>query len=146
MSSRTRIGLTLIALSPAISLLGSVIPVLGMLAAYFAPDVFLIGVLLVAVSTIRKLPLRIRTAEPTAIVFTVLFAFNTRLPNVLFDAFNREKLQVKHALSGAVGRPTHIQANTDELSARVNYAASVAPSCYGDGCFVTRGFSGPYSK
>ena len=146
MTSRTKIGLCFIALSPAIALLGSVIPILGVLIAYFAPDLLLVGVLLVSVSMFRKLPWPTYGTDLAAIAFTVLLAINTRLPSVLSDALSKEELWVGSALNGMVGSPLHIDKNTDELWVRRGYGASVAPSCYGDGCFATKGFSGPYSK
>lgn len=139
------IGLVLIALSIPMAVTGSVVPMLGLLIASIAPNAFLAGLTMVVFSVAQRLTKRIGIAMLATIVVTVLFGLNTRLQNVVSDGLDRNHLQISHTLRGAVGQPLHIETNTPVLWGRRFPYASVAPACYGDGCFITRGFRGPYT-
>lgn len=136
-------GLLLIAVSVPMAVAAFVVPILGLLIASIAPNAFLVGFAIVVFSIARGLSKHRGIATFTTVLITVLLGLNTRLPSVASDALDRNHLQVSRKWSGAVGQPLHIESNTPELWARRFPYASVAPACYGDGCFMTRGFRGP---
>ena len=138
-------GLLLIAVSVPMAGAGSVVPMLGLLIASIAPNAFLVGLAMVVFSVARGLTKHIGVATFATILITILLGLNTRLPSVVSDALDRNHLQISRTWSGAVGQPLHIETNTPELWGRRFPYASVAPACYGDGCFMTRGFRGPYT-
>ena len=100
---------------------------------------------MVVFSIARGLTKNIGVATFATILITMLLGLNTRLPSVVSDALDRNHLQISRTWSGAVGQPLHVETNTPELWGRRFPYASVAPACYGDGCFMTRGFRGPYT-
>ncbi|MDH4190039.1 MAG: hypothetical protein OEW21_07535, partial [Betaproteobacteria bacterium] len=138
-------GLVLISVSVPMAAAGSVVPLLGLLIASIAPNAFLAGLAMVVFSMARGLTKRIGVATVATILITLLVGVNTRLPSVVSDASNRDHLEISRPWRGAVGQPLHIETSTSELRGRRFPYASVAPACYGDGCFVTRGFRGPYT-
>jgi hypothetical protein len=138
-------GSALIAVSIPMAGAASVVPILGLLIASIAPNAFLVGLAMVVFSIARGLTKHIAVATFAAILVTMLLGLNTRLPSVVLDALDRNQLQISRPWSGAVGQPMHIETNTPELWGRRFPYASVAPACYGDGCFMTRGFRGPYT-
>jgi hypothetical protein len=137
------IGVTLIGTSALMAGSGAIVPVLGLLIAAMAPNAFLLGLGMVVLSIVRKKVSRADTAQIAAVAITALLAVNTRLPSIVFDAFGPDQLQLLRHLSAAVGHPLHIETNASELTGRRFPYDSVAPACYGDGCFMTRGFHGP---
>jgi hypothetical protein len=100
---------------------------------------------MVVFSIARRLTTHVGVATFATILVTALLGLNTRLQSVVSDALDRNHLQISRTWSGAVGQPLHIETNTPELWGRRFPYASVAPACYGDGCFITRGFRGPYT-
>lgn len=120
---------------------GSVIPILGVLVALLAPNLFLAGIALYALWAARLLTPSKNSALILALVFTILLGFNTRIPTFFSDILQRDadNLMVVEELGGAVGQPIHIVAESD-LQARQRPYASAEPACYGDGCIATKGF------
>lgn len=139
------IGLLLVGVSLPMSGAGALIPILGLLIAAMAPNVFLAGLAMIVFSVVRGLVKHVPAAVATTALITILLGVNTRLPSVISDALDRNELRVVRPLSGAVGQPIHITASTAELWGRWFPYRSVTPACYGTGCFMTRGFGGAYT-
>lgn len=122
-----------------------VVPILGLLVATLAPNIFLAGLFFVALGLARALPIgRVNTGLLATFLFVVM-GLNTRLPALLHDIINgnANEVQVITRLEGAVGQPVHIIGKTVELSARRSPSLHAAPACYGDGCLATKGFITP---
>lgn len=122
------------------------VPILGLLVAAFAPNIFLAGLFFVALVLARSLLIdRVNAGLLTAVIF-VIMGLNTRLPALFHDIGNSEanEVQVITRLEGNVGQPIHIIGKTVELSARRSPSSHAAPACYGDGCLTTKGFKTPY--
>ncbi|MBI3712434.1 MAG: hypothetical protein HY253_05655 [Burkholderiales bacterium] len=139
-------GLLLITFSASMVGAGSVVPILGLLLTAIAPNTFLVGLAMVVFSIARKRMKYIEAAKFSPILLTVLLGLNTRLPSVILDALDWNKLQILRPWSGAVGQAIHIETNTPELSGRRFPYESVAPACHGEGCFTTSGFRGPHTS
>ena len=117
---------------------------MGIPVALLAPNAFLAGLALIVYSIVRRRASAAIAIALTA-VFTALAGLNTRLPSVIADALAPAEMAVTGAFTGAVGQPLRVDTNAKELWGRRFPYASVAPACYGDGCFITRGFRGPYT-
>lgn len=138
-------GVLLVALSFPMSVAGEVVPILGLLVASMAPNVFLAGLAIIVFSVVRGVVKRVPVATGVTVLVTILLGVNTRLPSIISDLLERNELRIERPFSGAVGQPVHIETNTAELWGRRFPYVSVAPACYGDGCFMTRGFGGAYT-
>lgn len=138
-------GAILVALSLPMSGAGAIIPILGLLIASMAPNVFLVGLAIMVFSSVRRLVKHVPVAVAVTVLIAILFGVNTRLPSVISDALDRSDLRIERLLSGAVGQPVHIETNAAELSGRRFPYASVAPACYGDGCYMTKAFGSAYT-
>ncbi len=123
-----------------------IVPIFGLLAAAFAPDIFLIGLLLLAIWLARTLPIGKVAAGLLAVVLSILIGLNTRLPTLVSDIRRGSASdgQVISHLDATVGQPIHVVAQTPETLARRYPYSHAAPACYGDGCIVTKGFRTPY--
>jgi hypothetical protein len=138
-------GALLVALSFPMSGAGAVIPILGLLIASMAPNVFLAGMAMIVFSVVRGLVKHVPVAATVTVLITIVLGVNTRLPSIISDVFDKNDLRIERPLGGAVGQPVHIETNTSELWGRRFPYVSVAPACYGDGCFMTSGFRGAYT-
>ncbi len=123
-----------------------VVPILGPLVATFAPDVFLIGLVLLAIWIAKKFATKKITVGGLAAVLSIVMGLNTRLPTIMSDVLSdrASDRQVIARLEGAVGQSIHVVAPQAELSARRDPYSHAVPACYGDGCLATKGFSTAY--
>lgn len=138
------LGLALVCLSWPAAYAGAV-PILGVIVAAFAPTMFLVGVFFIALGLARMLAdTKVGVVLLIAIVIVVV-GLNSRLLSLQYDIRNVDanKMQVVTQYEEAVGQPIHIVSEASELSARRLPYAHAAPACYGDVCFVTRGFRTP---
>lgn len=135
-------GLAFIAGSWFAANAGAYAPIIGVLVAALAPNLFLVGVVLISVWLGRILGRNKYTAFLWALAFTILGGLNTRIPDFLTDLIQGDasKLRVESAFKGTVGQPIHFLGGT-ELQARKRPYSSAQPACYGDGCLATKGFS-----
>jgi hypothetical protein len=125
-----------------------IVPILGPIFAYFAPDLFLFGLVFVSIWGAKVfLPNANNVAVGGLAVFlSVVCGLNTRLPTIVSDVWNGNgnQTQVISRLEGIVGQPIHFAIDTPEISARQNAYSYPRPACHGDGCFQTDGFRTPY--
>lgn len=124
---------------------GSGIPILGVMVALLAPNLFLVGLVVIAAWLASRLAPTRRAAMLLALVLTILFGLNTRIPAIVSDVLqgDADSLQLSARLSGAVGQPIHSVAEPADFEARQRYYAAAGPDCYGDGCLGTKGFRTP---
>jgi hypothetical protein len=122
------------------------VPIFGLLVALFAPDIFLIGLVLLSVGMAMSLSTSKITVGLLAIVLSIALGLNTRLPIFISDIWrgSADNVQVASRISGAVGIPIHVVAQTPEFSARRYPYSHARPACYGDGCLATKGFRTAY--
>lgn len=126
---------------------GAVVPILGVLVALLAPDLFLGGIAFISIWAANLFTSDKRLAAALALALTVLLGLNTRIPAITSDILHgtADNLQLTTQLKGAVGHPVHIVAGAD-LQARQRPYSSALPDCYGDGCLGTKGFTTPSPK
>lgn len=137
-------GLLLLAAGWATAHAG-VVPILGVLVAALSPDIFLMGLVAVSVCIAWVLTSNNVLRAVFAIVLSILFGLNTRLPSLLVEIWKgpAERTTVISRLGGAVGQPIHVAADVPALSARRNPFAHARPACVGDNCLATEGFRTP---
>lgn len=118
------------------------IPILGHLVASTAPNIFLVGLILLAIWIAGMLAKRIIVIVALAFALSLLAGLNTRVPSLVSDIreSTRGTLTVTSRLEGGVGQPIHIVTNAPVLAARRLPYAHAKPSCSGENCFTTRGF------
>ncbi|MBI3431849.1 MAG: hypothetical protein HY018_06555 [Hydrogenophilales bacterium] len=121
------------------------IPILGLLIGWLAPNLFLIGIFLIVYGISRTNLSSKISASLVAIFATLVIGLNTRIPAIISDvvAHRPSKIELISRLQGEVGQPIHVITNTPGIAARWHQYAHAIPACYGDGCFVTRGFRTP---
>ena len=139
-----RVGAVLMGMSFALTHAGAV-PILGQLLALLSPDVFLIGLALVAFGVTRQMTPRPLVAIAFAAGLVVLAGLNTRLLSLASDYFSGhvQTVQIATPLTASVGQPIHLRTDTDVLSARDNPFGHARPACRGDPCLAFRGFKTP---
>ena len=103
----------------AVFLLGSgwfsaqagVFPILGVLVALFAPNIFLLGFVLLAIGLVRLLPINKFVAVLPVVVLSIAMGLNTRLPTLLSDYRHGSMSEslVLSRFAGPVGQPLHIE-------------------------------------
>lgn len=136
------VGLLLLTL---LAFAGSEIVFIGPILISLAPNFLLLGLLLLFVlfakAFIRSgvlLWLLVALAVP-------LIALNTRIPTLAKDLlaveWRIEKIGIP--LQATRSQPIRLQGEENSISARKFAYDSARPSCYGDGCFITRGFRTP---
>ena len=138
------VGVTLMVVAPLLANAGSV-PSSGLLAAALSPDLFLGGQAPASFGVASLLTPSRANAAMVAADLCVGAGLNTRLPVLLSDLVAGEggKPRVVSTLNGVVGQPMHVVSSLPEISARQDQFAHVMPACYGDGCWVTKGFRTP---
>jgi len=122
-----------------------VVPILGQLVALLSPDVFLIGLALVAFGAARLMTPKPLVATAFAAGLVVLAGLNTRLPSLASDLLSGhvQTVQIATPLNSSVGQPIHLQTDSRFLSARVDPFDHARPACRGDACLGFRGFNTP---
>lgn len=122
-----------------------IVPILGLLIAALAPEIFLGGLLVLAVGMVSTLLSNRIAVALLALVLLVFMGINTRLGTVISDIRHgpASAMNVMSRLEVAVGHPIHIQAGAPVISARRYPYASAVPACYLDNCLVTKGFGTP---
>lgn len=123
-----------------------VFPIFGLLVAAFGPNIFLIGLVLIAIGIARLLFFNRIAISLLAVTLSIAAGLNTRLPVFILDLSSGKdsQTQLVSRLEGAAGQPIHIVAETPVISARRYKYAHAVPACYGDSCLATKGFRTPY--
>lgn len=139
------LGVALLCLAWPASYAG-IVPILGVMAAAFAPTMFLTGVFFVALGLARLMTTSKVSGGLLIAVLLVVVGLNSRLLSLFHDIrnFDASEMHVATRFEGVVGQPIHIVGEVSELSARRFPYAHAAPACYGDGCLATEGFRTPF--
>lgn len=112
---------------------------------HLAPTLLLLGAALMVTSlSMRFIEHRWQLAIVFGLTF-MLFGLNTRLPAAVQDAFAAPWTIAKIGVPqrAALSHPIRLLYNGKKISARRLGYATVTPACFGDGCFITRGFRTP---
>lgn len=126
--------------------LAGFIPILGLLVQTLSPNIFFIGLVLIAIGVAKLLCSNKLAIGGLAAVLSIIAGLNTRLPALIQDisAGNNSNTQVFSSIEGAVGMQTiHIVSTTPEISARRFQYSHATPACTGENCFTTKSFKMP---
>lgn len=137
-------AVTLLLLS-AVALNSGEIVFLGPMFILLAPGFLVLGIALGATFFARFYIKRYVNSWIFFLVVLIFFGLNTRIPTLVSDLFtvkwSEENFTRKQAV--ALSQPIKIIYSGDAFGARRFPYDSARPHCYGDGCFVTKGFRTP---
>ena len=121
-------------------------PILGLLVQTLSPNIFFIGLVLIAIGIAKLLFSNKLAIGFFVVALSIVAGLNTRLPAFIMDmsAAHNSNTQVLSRIEGTVGlQAIHIASTTPEISARRFQYSHASPACEGDNCFTTKDFKMP---